>query len=414
VDYIKRSLEKVVLKASGQYPVVMVCGQRQTGKSTMLRHIAEPDRVYVSFDKAETRRLAQNDPALFFETYGHKLLIDEFQRVPSILLEIKNIVDNATYSGEDSYGMFWLTGSQKFKMMKNVSESLAGRVAVLTMLPMSVREIEGNEDGPFSPDIGILKAKAYKKKTQREVFEAIFRGGMPRVVAEPELDRDLYYSSYMDTYIERDVSELEQVGKLDDFRNLVTYLAANTGHELVYDNISKDMGISAPTIKAWVTILERSGLIYILRPYYSNISKRLVKTPKCYFLDTGLAAYLTSWPTAQTLMNGNAAGAFFETYVVGEILKSWYNSGKEPPLYYYRDVDRKEVDLLMVEAGKLYPMEIKKAKDPLDGGRNFSVLKKFELSGPDSLEVMPGLILCMADELFPINKKAYLCPVGMI
>ena len=408
MDYITRSMEKVVLKASGQYPVVMVCGQRQTGKSTMLRHISESDRVYVSFDKAETRRLAENDPALFFETYGHKLLIDEFQRVPSILLEIKNIVDNAAYSGEKAYGMFWLTGSQKFKMMKNVSESLVGRVAVLTMLPMSEREIDGRDDSPFSPDISTLKTKPYEKKTQKEIFDAIFRGGMPRIVTESELDRDLYYSRYMDTYIERDVSALEHVGKLDDFRNLVTYLAANTGHELVYDNISKDMGISSPTIKAWVTILERSGIIYILRPYYSNISKRLVKTPKCYFLDTGLASYLTSWPTAETLMNGNAAGAFFETYVVGEILKSWYNSGKEPPLYYYRDVDRKEVDLLMVEAGKLYPMEIRKAKDPSDPDRNFSVLRNL------GLEVMPGLVLCMADEFFPINRGAYLCPVGKI
>ncbi len=408
MKYITRSMEKIVRKASMEYPVVMVCGQRQTGKSTMLRHIAEDERVYVSFDKAETRRLAENDPALFFETYGHKLLIDEFQRVPSILLEIKNIVDNAVYNGENPYGMFWLTGSQKFKMMKNISESLAGRTAVLTMLPLSEREIEGMEDVPFSPSIEALKTKAYRKKTQKDVFDAIFRGGMPKIVSSPTLDRDLYYSSYMDTYIERDVSALEHVGKLDDFRNLVTYLAGNTGHELVYDNISRDLGISSPTIKAWVTILERSGIIYILRPYYSNISKRLVKTPKCYFLDTGLASYLTSWPTAETLMNGNAAGAFFETYVVGEILKSWYNSGKEPPLYYYRDIDRKEVDLLMIEAGKVYPMEIKKAKSPSNGDRNFSVL------GTLGLDVMPGLILCLSDDLFPINREAWLCPMGKI
>ncbi len=408
MNYIPRTMEKVVLKASGQYPVVMVCGQRQTGKSTMLRHLKEDDRVYVSFDKAETRALAKNDPALFFETYGHKLLIDEFQREPSILLEIKNIVDNASYNGENPCGMFWLTGSQKFKMMKNISESLAGRVAVLTMLPMSEREIEKKEEIPFSPDIETLKTKEYEKKTLKVIFDAIFRGGMPKIVTEPELDRDLYYSSYIDTYIAKDVSELEHVGKLDDFRALLTYLAANTGHELVYDNISRDMGISAPTIKAWVTILERSGIIYILRPYYSNISKRLVKTPKCYFIDTGLAAYLTSWPTAETLMNGNASCAFFETYVVGEILKSYYNSGKEPPLYYYRDVDRKEVDLLVVKEGKLYPIEIKKAKNPSEPDRNFSVLKNL------GLEVMPGLILSMADEFFPINRSAWLCPVGKI
>lgn len=408
MNYISRTMEQVVLKTSRQYPVVMVCGQSEAGKSTMLRHLKEDNRVYVSFDKAETRALAKNDPELFFETYGHKLLIDEFQREPSILLEIKNIVDNAAYNGENPNGMFWLTGSQKFKMMKNISESLAGRVAVLTILPMSEREIEGKEEIPFSSDIETLKTKEYEKKTQTEVFDAIFRGGMPKIVTEPELDRDLYYSSYIDTYIARDVSELEHVGKLDDLRTLLTYLAANTSHELVYDNISKDMGISAPTIKEWVTILERSGIIYILRPYYNNISKRLVKTPKCYFLDTGLAAYLTSWPTPQTLMNGNASGAFFETYVVGEILKSFYNWGKEPPLYYYRDVDRKQVDLLMVKEGKLYPMEIKKAKNPSAPDRIFTVLKNL------GLEVMPGLILSLSDEFFQINREAWLCPVGKI
>ncbi len=408
MEYIKRSMENVILKASKQFPVVMVCGQRQTGKSTMLRHIAESDRVYVSFDEAKTRELAKRDPALFFETYGHKLLIDEFQRVPSILLEIKNIVDNAVYNGEVPYGMFWLTGSERFKMMKNISESLAGRVAVLTMLPLSEREVVGREEKQFSPDIEKLKKEKYEKKTLREIFDAIFRGGMPRIVSDTNLDRDLYFSSYMDTYISKDVSELEHVKNLDDFRNLVTYLAANTSHELVYDNISKEMGISAPTIKEWVTILERSGIIYILRPYYSNISKRLVKTPKCYFIDTGLAAYLTSWPTAETLMNGNASGAFFETYVVGEILKSWYNNGKEIPLFYYRDIDKKEVDLLIVEGDKVYPIEIKKAKNPADGDKNFPVLKKL------NLEILPGLIICASDELFPLSRDAWLCPVTMI
>ena len=401
-------MEKTVLKASTQYPVVMVCGQRQTGKSTMLRHISESDRVYVSFDKVETRRLAENDPALFFETYGHKLLIDEFQRVPSILLAIKDIVDNATYNGEDANGMFWLTGSQKFVMMKNISESLAGRVAIFTMLPLSQNEIDGKDCEPFFPDIDILREKENKNKTLKDVFEDIFRGGMPKLLSEPTLDRDLYYSSYMNTYIERDVSALEQVGKLDEFRTLTTYLAANTAGELKYDSISREIGVSSPTIKEWITILERSGIIYILKPYYNNINKRLVKTPKCYFLDTGLATYLTSWPTPETLMNGNASGAFFETYVVSEILKSYYNNGKEPNLYYYRDIDKKEIDLLMIGANKIYPMEIKKAKSPSNPDKNFSVLNKL------GMEIMPGLILCTADELFPINRNVYLCPISLI
>ena len=408
MNYISRHMEQAVLKASGQYPVVMVCGQRQTGKSTMLRHISEPDRVYVSFDRLETRRLAENDPELFFETYGRKLLIDEFQRVPSILLAIKDIVDNAAYNGEDANGMFWLTGSQRFVMMKNVSDSLAGRVAIFTMLPLSQREIDGLKSEPFIPEIDSLRIKQHEHKTLQKVFEEIFRGGMPKIVSETDIDRDLYYSSYMNTYIERDVSALEQVGKLDEFRTIVTYLAANTAQELKYDSVSREIGVSAPTVKSWVAILERSGIIYILKPYYNNVSKRLVKTPKCYFLDTGLAAYLTSWPTPETLMNGNASGAFFETYVVGEILKSYYNAGKEPQLYYYRDIDKKEIDLLMTGANKLYPMEIKKAKNPSAPDKNFAVLKSL------GLEVMPGLILCMADELFPINRDAWLCPVTMV
>ena len=407
MNYLNRNIENSILEASKQYPVVMLCGQRQTGKSTMLRHIAESDRIYVSFDKYETRKLAENDPALFFETYGHKLLIDEFQRVPSILLTIKDIVDNAPYNNEDPNGMFWLTGSQKFVMMKNVSDSLAGRVAIFTMLPLSLDEIEKNITEPFFPDVEKLKKKSNKQKTLLEIFERIYRGGMPKLL-DAAIDRELYYSSYINTYIERDVSALEQVGKLDEFRTLLTYLAANTGQELKYDNISKEIGVSAPTVKQWITILERSGIIYILKPYFNNVCKRLVKTPKCYFLDTGLATYLTSWPTPETLMNGNASGAFFETFVVGEILKSYYNNGKEPNLYYYRDIDKKEVDLLMVAANKIYPMEIKKAKSPTNPDKNFPVLNNL------NMEIMPGLILCMADELFPINRNVWLCPITLI
>ena len=408
MQYISRAMESSVLKASTQYPVVMVCGQRQTGKSTMLRHLAEPDRVYVSFDKLETRRLAENDPSLFFETYGHKLLIDEFQRVPSILMTIKDIVDNAAYKGEDPNGMFWLTGSQKFVMMKNVSESLAGRVAVFTLLPLSQREIDGMESEPFNPEIDALKKKNSREKTLKSTFEQIFRGGMPKLISDRTLDRDLYFSSYMDTYIERDVSALEQVGKLDEFRTLVTYLAANTAQELKYDSIAKEIGVSAPTVKQWITILERSGIIYILKPYYNNFNKRLVKTPKCYFIDTGLAAYLTRWPTYETLMNGNASGAFFETFVVSEILKSYYNSGKEPNIYYYRDTEKKEIDLLLLGADWICPVEIKKSKTPSEADKNFHVLEK------TGLKVMPGLILCMADELFPVKRDLWLCPVSLI
>lgn len=407
MKYIKRQIEEIIKKTSTQYPVVMVCGQRQTGKSTMLRHIAEEDRKYVTFDDVKARTLAKEDPELFFETYGTKLIIDEFQRVPDILLHIKKIVDEKTYKDGDASGMFWLSGSQKFVMMKNISESLAGRVAIFNLLPLSTKEIKGIDEDLFVPYLDVLKNKKSIKVTENEIFERIFEGGLPKIVCD-KVDRDIYYSSYMNTYIERDVSSLEQVGKLDEFRNFVTYMAANTAQELKYDSISRAVGVSAPTIKEWVSILERSGIIYILRPYHNSISKRLVKTPKCYFLDTGLAAYLTSWPTSETLKNGAAAGAFFETYVVSEILKSYYNNGKEPNIYYYRDIDQREVDLLMVEADKIYPLEIKKNKMPSKPNKNFEILNKF------NLKVMPGLILCMSDELIPYNRECWMCPVSLL
>lgn len=408
MKYIKRQMEDSIIEASKQFPVVMVCGQRQTGKSTMLRHITEKDRRYVSFDDAKTRELAFNDPQLFFEIFGKKLLIDEFQRVPSILLEIKHIVDNEAYEGRDNSGMFWLSGSQKFLMMKKVSESLAGRVAIFNLLPMSQREINETISKPFYPEINALKNREFKPETMVKCFENIFKGGMPALFSKNDMNRDLYYSSYMNTYIERDISSLEQVGKLDEFRTFVTYIAANTAQELNYNSISKAVGVSVPTVKEWITILERSGIIYILRPYCSNISKRLVKTPKVYFIDTGLASYLTSWPNAETLMNGNSSGAFLETFVVGEILKGYCNCGIEPALYYYRDVDKKEIDLIMAGAGWICPIEIKKAKQPSNPTKNFTVLNKFKC------EIKPGIILCMCNELFPISRKSWLCPIGLI
>lgn len=406
--YIQRQMENLIISISQQYPVVMVCGQRQTGKSTMLRHLSDKNRKYITFDDTKIRKLAKEDPQLFFEKYGYNLFIDEFQRVPEILLEIKKIVDDEIYKGHNANGMFWLSGSQKFVMMKNISETLAGRVAILNMLPLSQSEISGKNGKIFKPYINELKKDVVVPQTMEEIFKLIFFGGLPKLIADKTIDRDLYYSSYINTYLEKDVSALEQVGKLDEFRTLLTYMAANTAQELNYDSLSKVVGVSAPTIKQWITILERSGIIYILHPYASNIAKRLVKTPKCYFIDTGLAAYLTSWPTPETLMNGNAAGAFFETYTVVEILKSYFNAGKEPNLYYYRDTEQKEIDLLLIEGDKIYPIEIKKNKSPSNPDKHFRVLEKLKM------EIMPGLILCAADELFPITRDSWLCPISLI
>ena len=407
--YIRRHLEEQVLKASRYYPVVMVCGQRQVGKSTMLNHIKEPERRYVTLDDGNARRLAANDPALFFETYGYPLLIDEFQRVPSILLEMKRIVDEKALKGEDNSGMFWLTGSQKFQMMQGVSESLAGRIAIFDMSSLSAAEIEERPAALFRPDLNSIRERLRhsRKKDIHQIYEEIFRGGMPKL-RSMDMERDRFYMDYINTYIERDIKDLGQVGKLNEFYDFLVFMAARTGQELKYDEIASAVGVSAPTAKSWVTILERSGIIFILRPYYSNITKRLVKTPKFYFMDTGLAAYLCRWPNAETLENGAMDGAFFETYAVSEIVKSYFNAGRPVDLFYYRDVDKKEIDLLFVEGDKLYPVEIKKGKMPQKPDKNFSALFQFKL------QVEPGIILCMSDELVPYNRDSWYCPVSVL
>lgn len=408
--YINRILEQELLKASNEYPVIMLCGPRQVGKSTMLNHIKEPDRRYVSLDDITSRRLAEKDPDLFFETYGQRLLIDEFQRVPSLLLKIKDIIDKKTYQDQSVNGMFWLTGSQRFPMMKGASESLAGRVAVFEMSALSQREIDGRAGVLFNPDVTMLKKQSSLSHSWSlaETYSRIYRGGMPKIIASGA-DRERYYENYVSTYLEMDIRNLEQVGKLNEFYDFLVYMAARTAQELHYDSIAKAIGISAPTAKAWVNILEKSGIIFILHPYYSNISNRLVKTPKFYFMDTGLAAYLCRWPNAETLQNGNMDGAFLETFVVGEIVKSRLNAGKSVrDLYYYRDADKREIDLLVVDGGKITPIEVKKSASPSHPDRNFRVLAKFGLA------TQKGITLCLCDEVVPYNAECYLCPISVI
>lgn len=407
--YIQRALEEQVKEASSCYPVVMVCGQRQVGKSTMLYHIKEEGRRYVTLDDGNARRLAEKDPQLFFETYGSPLLIDEFQRVPSILLEMKRIVDQKALDGEDHKGMYWLTGSQKFRMMRDVSESLAGRVAVFDMSGLSAAELDGRKPRIFHPSLEGLRERAQgvKGKTVHEIYERIFAGSMPKLIAEKP-DRERFYTDYINTYLERDIKELALVGKLGEFYDFLVFMAARTSMELKYSEIAKAIGVSAPTAKEWVSILERSGIIFILRPYYNNITNRLVKTPKMYFMDTGLAAFLCRWPNAETLEKGAMDGAFLETYVVTEIVKSYYNAGKRPDLYYYRDIDGREIDLLFVEGDKIYPVEIKKAKMPDHADKNFRVLDKLKM------KVQPGVVLCMTDEMLPFSRGVWYFPIAAI
>lgn len=406
--YIDRNIEQIILENSKKYPVIMVCGQRQVGKTTLLNHIKEQNRKYVSFDDRLARKLAMEDPSLFFETYSPPILIDEFQKVPSILEKIKDIVDKLSHEGKNPNGLFWLAGSQKFLMMKDISESLAGRVAIFELSSLSKQEIEKRNYGTFNPDVDFLKKVPYKYRNTNEIYELIFKGGMPKIIAS-DVDKEKYYSDYINTYLERDIKDLSQVGKLNEFYDFLVFIAARTGQELKYDEISKQIGVSSPTIKSWITILERSGVIFILHPYHSNITNRLVKTPKLYFMDTGLASYLCRWPNAETLESGNMDGAILKTYVVSEIVKSYYNSGKPiNNLYYYRDIDKKEIDLLIVTADAIYPIEIKKSKEPNKPDKNFSVLNKFKL------KVKPGLVICMSDSITPINRDCYLIPVSLL
>lgn len=406
--YIKRTMEEEIIKVSKYYPVVMVCGQRQVGKSTMLNHIKEKNRKYVSLDDRNAKRLALNDSDLFFETYGYPLIIDEFQKAPDLLEKIKDIVDKLGYEGKDNNGLFWLAGSQKFKMMKNISETLVGRIAIFELSSLSQREIKGLKEDVFDSNIETLKLKAYEKTNVYDVYRNIFKGGMPKINTT-DIDREKYYSDYINTYLERDIRETENIGKLNQFYDFLVYMAAHTAQELHYDDISKTIGISSPTAKAWVTILERSGIIVLLRPYSDNITNRLIKTPKVYFMDTGLAAYLCRWPNEETLLNGNMDEAFLETFVISEIVKSYFNAGKTiKDLYYYRDIDKKEIDLLIIKGDSIYPIEIKKNKTFNLSDKNFSVLKKF------NLDVKTGLVVCLADELIPYNRTCWYCPISLL
>ena len=290
-----------------------------------------------------------------------------------------------------------------------MTESLAGRAAIFELSGLTQRELEKLPAAAFSPDIEDIRErfKKCKVKSVSQIYEAIFNGSMPEIAAE-RVDREQYYSNYVNTYLERDVADLSQVGKLDQFYDFLVFMAARTSQELKYSDISSAIGVSLPTVREWVTILERSGVIYILHPYYSNLTKRLIKTPKMYFMDTGLAAYLCRWPDFRTLESGAMSGAFLETYVVTEIVKSFYNIGKEPDLFYYRDIDKKEIDLVFALGQDIYPIEIKKAANPKDPAKNFSVLGRL------GMNICPGLILCLREDLVPYDRENWLCPISVL
>lgn len=364
MEYISRHMEERILKLSKSYSAILVTGPRQAGKTTMLRSLAEKENIgreYVTLDDLTARDMAKNDPALFLQLHKPPVLIDEVQYAPELFTYIKIHIDEHHNPGD-----FWMTGSQIFRLMRGVQESLAGRVALLHMSPLSQREIIGAPCVPFTTDFDRLLAesKNIAPVETPELFERIWKGCMPGLVSGQYTDRNIYYSSYLSTYVERDVRELS--GNIDvlKFNRFVTAVAARTSQLLNYKAIADDADIDMLTAKAWVNILETLGIIFLLHPYSNNVLKRTIKTPKVYFYDTGLVCYLTKWSSPEVAESGAMSGALLENFTVSEIMKSYQNAGLEPYLYFYRDRDAKEIDMIMEGDGKLYPLEIKKTATP--------------------------------------------------
>lgn len=384
---------------------MLVTGPRQVGKTTMLRTLAEEKRNYVSLDNPLARSLAVNEPGLFLEKYEPPVIIDEIQYAPNLMEYIKMYVDEHKRMGD-----IWMTGSQMFHLMKNVSESLAGRVGILRMQGFSAAEMDSYEEIPFStnPKRLLDKAKIRQSKSLKEVYERIFKGQMPGVY-DRDIDPELFYSSYVSTYIQRDIKELTQVADEMLFFKFITAVAARTSQMLNLSDISRDIGISIPTAKQWLSILVTSGIVVLLEPLHSNRLNRLIKSPNLYFLDTGLCSYLTRWQSPKSLEAGAMSGAIFETYVISEIIKGYQNQGKTPPLLYYKDKDKREIDLILEQNGHYSPIKIKKSSAPKkDAIRHFSLLEK------NGFTLGTGAVICLSKELLPLDKNNWIVPLSLI
>lgn len=384
----------------------MICGPRQVGKTTLLRHIGGKNRRYATLDDPMALRLAKEDAALFLQRFPPPLLIDEIQYAPELLPVLKREVDR-----RKAKGLYWITGSQPFHLMKGVSESLAGRVAIVQLLGLSAAEASGRGKGarPFLPSPRANTASCTGTAALQTLYARIWRGSFPAIVADDAMDRDLFYGSYLQTYLQRDVRDLAQVGDLLAFTRFLRAVAARTGQLLNLADMARDIDIAPNTAKNWLSILQASGLIYLLEPYHTNLAKRLVKTPKLYFLDTGLAAYLTEWSNPATLEAGAMSGAILETWVVAELLKSYWHNGRRAPFYYYRDKDQKEIDLLIVQDGIIHPVEIKKSTAPgRDVVRHFAVLKRL------GLPIGHGAVICLAEHPIPVTATVEAIPAASV
>ena len=408
MKYINRTLEKKILEISREYSCLLLTGPRQVGKSTMLEHLmAGSSRSKVTLDDTDERKLAKTDPALFLELHPAPVLIDEVQYAPELFSYIKIKVDNGAFPGS-----YWLTGSQSFRLMELAQESLAGRTAILHLPALSQSELYGSgETTPFSLELSALNTRKslLSPATVTELYQRIWDGAMPGHRSGKYTDRDVFYSSYIQSYIDRDVSDLiPGVDKLL-YADFIRAAACRVGQMLNIHDIASDVGVSDDTAKRWLSVMERSEVIFYLRPFSNNLLKRTVKTPKLYFFDTGLVAYLTRYSSPEVLMNGAINGAILENYAVAEIIKTYHNSAKECYLHYYRDKDAHEIDLVIESDGALHPLEIKKTVNP-----GSELTGAFRILDKASLPRGAGAILCLRQELSAIDRQAYIVPIWMI
>ncbi|MDR2436663.1 MAG: ATP-binding protein [Endomicrobium sp.] len=403
---LERTMIPVIKKNSKHFPVLLLTGMRQIGKSTLFEMLKDPGRKYVSLDSFDDRELARNNPALFIQKYEPPVIIDEVQYAPELFTYIKIYIDSHKKDRD-----FWLTGSQKYELMKGIQESLAGRVAILDMLGFSYKEIikKPYESKPFIPSMEMIKLN-FKAKKLMEVYKIIWEGSYPRLITHKGENRDTFYKSYLQSYIERDVrNNLNIRGNELKFHNFIRAIAIRTATLLNYADISKEIGIDQRTVKVWMSMLERSGIIKLLEPYYRNPTNSIVKTPKIYFLDTGLCSYLAKMNSPEILEAGYMDGRILETYAFIEILKSYWHNGKEPNVYFYRDKAQNEIDFIIEDGGVLYPIEVKKTAIPSKNDiKNFFLLKQFKL------KVGTGVVICLRHEALPIDNNTLALPIWEI
>lgn len=408
MQYIKRHAETTVNTLSKMFGAVLVAGPRQVGKTTMLQRITA-GMSYATLDDPIICVAAQEQSGTFFKDNPPPVFVDEIQKAPELFPQIKMYIGR-----EHKKGQFFMCGSQQFHMMKGVGESLSGRLGLVTLLGFSLRERYGiTDDTPFIPteEYFAQRRKQLVNIPYASVWEMIHRGSMPELCENPDFDWQMFYGAYVQTYIERDVRALSEIGDTVKFTRFMTAAAASTGQLVNIASMARDIGISQPTAERWLSILVASNIVYLLKPYSNNITKRAVKTPKLYFLDTGLAAYLTRWNTPEVLKSGAMAGAFFESFVISEIIKSYYNRGiVEPPLYFYRDKDMNEIDLVIVEDGTLYPLEMKKHADP----------QKKDMDAFDIIDNIPGVkrgpggVICLYDNLVTLKGSDRVIPISYL